>query len=63
VQAEWNLLFSWMPTTPRRVVVNASLHLSSTSLHSAWTGVELLWFQWKGRGLGWWCRRRWYAAV
>ena len=35
VQAEWTLLFSWMFTTPRRVVVKASLHLSSTSLHPA----------------------------
>ena len=35
VQAEWTLLFSWISTTPRRVVVNASLHLPSTSLHSA----------------------------
>jgi len=52
-----------MFTTPRRVVVNASLHLSSTSLHSAQAGGELLWFQWKVGGLGWWCRRRWYAAV
>ena len=35
MQTEWSLLFSWMFTTPRRVVVKASLHLSSTSLHPA----------------------------
>ena len=35
MQAEWTLLFSWVSTTPKRVVVKASLHSSSTSLHPA----------------------------
>ena len=35
MQAEWTLLFSWMFTTPKRVVAKASLHSSSTSLHPA----------------------------
>jgi len=34
MQAEWTLLFSWISTTPRKVVVKASLHSPSTSLHS-----------------------------
>jgi len=35
VQAEWILSFSCASTTPRVVVVNASLHLLSAVLHPA----------------------------
>jgi len=42
VQAEWILSFSCASTTPRAVVVNASLHLLSAVLHPAWRGAGLL---------------------
>jgi len=35
MQAEWILSFPWASTTPRAVVVNASLHLLSAVLHPA----------------------------
>ena len=42
MQTEWTLLFSWVSTTPKRVVAKASLHPSSTCLHSVREAAKLL---------------------
>jgi len=63
VQAEWILSFSCASTTPRAVVVNASLHLLSAVLHPAWRGAGLLSFQRRARALRQRGLHRRYAVV